>query len=369
VQVLCIRAGQGRAGPVEAGRGRVTAPTHGPATVTRVTLHAVSSPALPRRVVCPSGEGGLSALFDAPGLRDRLAALGDVTVHHDQPDEAALVARVRDADVVLLTTHLPESALRACAAGTRPGVPRVIAFTGTGVASYVDLPLARELGVTVTNVTGYGDRAVAEHALALLLAAARGLPAADRAVRAGDWTGFPGTELAGATVGVLGLGGIGRTFAGMVRALGMAVLAWDRRADDADLARLGAERAPDLATVFARADVVSLHLPLTPQTRHLVGAAELDLLRPGAILVNTARGELLAPGALAARLSRGDVVAALDVFDPEPLGPDDPLLAAPGTVLTPHLGFRTPQALARMVEGCVSAVEAFCAGTPVRVVT
>ncbi len=332
-----------------------------PALSPRSTVPAT---ARRRRLVCPSGEGGLSALFGTPALRARLAALGEVVLHHDEPDEATVVDRVRDADVVLLSTHLSDAALRAAAPRTR-----LIAFTGTGVASYVDLPLARELGITVTNVTGYGDRAVAEHALALLLAAARGIPAADTAVRSGDWTGFPGRELEGATVGVLGLGGIGRTFARLVRALGMSVLAWDRRADAGTLAGLGAERAADLAEVFARADVVSLHLPLTPQTRHLVGAAELDLLRPGSILVNTARGELLAPGALAARLARGDLLAALDVFDPEPLDPDDPLLTAPGTVLTPHLGFRTPQALARMVDGCVGAVEAFCAGTPVRVVT
>ncbi len=311
----------------------------------------------------PSGEGGLAALFDALPLRARLEALGHLTVHLDEPDEDALVDRVAGADVVLLSTHLTDRALRAVAPHA------LVAFTGTGVASYVDLPLARELGVTVTNVTGYGDRAVAEHALALLLAAARGIPAADTAVRRGDWAGFPGRELAGATVGVLGLGGIGRTFAAMVHALGMHVLGWDRSADAAVLDALGAHRAADLAEVFATADVVSLHLPLTPQTRHLVGAAELDLLRPGAILVNTARGELLAPGALAARLARGDVVAALDVFAPEPLDPADPLLSAPGTVLTPHLGFRTPQALARMAEGCVGAVEAFCAGAPVRVVT
>jgi phosphoglycerate dehydrogenase-like enzyme len=318
------------------------------------------TPGRPRRIVCPSGEGGLAPLIDA--LRDRLAVHGEVTMHRDEPTAAQVVDRVRGADVVLLTTHLPDEALAVLTPGA------LVAFTGTGVASYVDLPRAERLGVTVTNVTGYGDRAVAEHALALLLAAARGIPAADTAVRAGDWTGFPGRELGGATVGVLGLGGIGRTFAGLVHALGMRPLVWDRRADDATLTALGARRAPDLRTVLAESDAVSLHLPLTTQTRHLIGADELDLLRPGTILVNTARGELIAPGALAARLARGDLVAALDVFDPEPLPADDPLLTAPGTILTPHLGFRTPQALARMAEGCVTAVEAFCTGSPVRVV-
>ena len=316
-----------------------------------------------RRIVCPSADGGLAAHFAAPDLRRRLDALGEVVIATDLPDQAGIRARVSTADVVLLAVHLDDDTLRACAGRTE-----LVAFSGTGAASYVNLGLARELGITVTNVTHYGDRAVAEHALALLLAAARGVPAADRALRAGDWSGRPGRELEGATVGVVGFGGIGRTFARLVDALGMRVLVWDRTIDEADLELVHA-RAAGMDELFAVSDVVSLHLPLTEHTAGLVTERMLDLLRPGAILVNTARGELLAPGALARRLRRGDLLAALDVFDPEPLAADDPLLTAPGTVLTPHLGFRTPQALARMAEGTVVAVEAFCAGRPVSVVT
>ncbi|WP_448061345.1 2-hydroxyacid dehydrogenase [Cellulomonas hominis] len=314
------------------------------------------------RIVCPSGDGGHAALFAAGPLHTRLAALGEVVLHQDNPTEAEAGERLRGADAGILSVHLSDEALRACA-----GRLRVLAFTGTGAASYVNLALARELGVTVTNVTRYGDRAVAEHTLALLLSAARGVPAADRALRSGDWSGTPGFELEGATVGVVGLGGIGRTFATLVHALGMRVQVWDRAADPQALAAVGAT-AVGLDELFATSDVVSLHLPLTEQTRGLVTAGHLDALHPGAILVNTARGELLEPGALAARLARGDLLAALDVFDPEPLPADDPLLSAPGTVLTPHLGFRTPQALRRMAEGAVDALEAFFAGNPVRVV-
>ncbi len=314
------------------------------------------------RIVCPSGDGGHAALFAAAPLRDRLDAPGEVVLHQDVPDEAEAGERLRGADAGLLSVHLSDAALRACA-----GRLRVLAFTGTGAASYVNLALARELGVTVTNVTRYGERAVAEHALALLLSAARGIPAADRALRAGDWSGAPGLELEGAVVGVVGFGGIGRTFATLVHALGMRVQVWDRGADPQALGALGAA-AVGLDELFATSDVVSLHLPLTEQTRGIVTAGLLDTLRPGAVLVNTARGELLAPGALARRLARGDLLAALDVFDPEPLAADDPILHAPGTVLTPHLGFRTPQALRRMAEGTVAALEAYFAGTPVRVV-
>ncbi len=314
------------------------------------------------RIVCPSAEGELAALFAAPPLQARLAALGEVEIATDTPGREELVRRVADADVVLLATHLPDEALRAAAARLR-----LVSFAGTGAASYVSLALARELGVTVTNVTHYGDQAVAELTMALMLAVARDVPAGDRAVRGGDWSGWSGRELAGSRLVVLGLGGIGRAVARLAVAFGMEVRVWDRALDEGTTAELGA-RPVEWAEAFAWADVVSLHLPLTDETRGRITSRELDLLRPGSILVNTARGELLEPGALAARLARGDVRAAVDVFDPEPLRPDDPLLAVPGTVFTPHLGFRTPAALGRMARGAVDNAEAFLAGRPTNVV-
>ena len=311
--------------------------------------------------MCPSGEGGFAALFDAAPLRSRLDALGEVEIARDLPDEDELVRRVARAEVVLLGAHLPDEALRA-ATGLR-----LVSFTGTGAASYVSLPVARELGVTVTNVTHYGDQAVAELALGLMLAAARDVVAGDRAVRAGEWAGWSGRELAGSRLALLGFGGIGRAVARLGVAFGMEVAAWDRAADPAAMAELGVVPV-ERSAAFAWGDVVSLHLPLTEETRGSITRADLDRLRPGSILVNTARGELLEPGALATRLAQGDVRAALDVFDPEPLTPADPLLTAPGTVFTPHLGFRTPAALGRMAQGAVRNVEAFLAGTPRNVV-
>ncbi len=315
------------------------------------------------RIVYPSTDGGFAGVFAGPGLRTRLEAIGDLWIADDLPDLDELVRRVSQSDVLLLTTHLPDEALRAAV-----GRLRLVAFTGTGAASYLSVPLARELGIAVTNVTRYGDQAVAELALALMFAAARELPAADAAVRAGRWDGLPGRELGGATLAVVGFGGIGRAVARMAHAIGMRVLVHSRRPDPDALAAVEAE-AVGLDEAFARADVVSLHLPLTEQTRGVVTSDLLDLLSPGSILVNTARGELLVPGALAARLARGDVRAAIDVFDPEPLPADDPLLVAPGTVFSPHLGFRTPGAVDRMAEGAVAAVEAFVAGRPINLVT
>jgi phosphoglycerate dehydrogenase-like enzyme len=316
------------------------------------------------RIVYPSTDGGFAPVFGSGELRARLEALGELWIADDVPDQAELARRVASSDVVLLTTHLSDDVVRAAA---DVGRLRLIAFTGTGAASYVSLGLARELGIAVTNVTHYGDQAVAELTMALMLAAARDLPAADRAVREGRWDGWPGRELAGSTLAVVGFGGIGRAVAGLGRAFGMRVLVHSRSVDPDALARV-AGREVGLREAFGAADVVSLHLPLCEETRGVVTSDLLDLLAPGSILVNTARGELIAPGALAARLARGDVRAALDVFDPEPLAADDPLLTVPGTVLSPHLGFRTPGAVTRMAEGAVASVEAFAAGRPVNVV-
>ncbi len=316
------------------------------------------------RIVYPSTDGGFASVFGSGELRARLEALGDLWIADDAPEHDELVRRVATSDVVLLTTHLPDEALRAAA-----GRLRLVAFSGTGAASYVSLPLARELGITVTNVTHYGDRAVAELTLALILAAARDLPAGDRAVRACRWEEIgPGRELAGSTLAVVGFGGIGRAVAALGHAIGMRVLVHARSVEDEALAAV-AGRPASLEEAFAEADVVSLHLPLTAQTRGMINRDLLDRLSPGSILVNTARAELIAPGALAARLARGDIRAALDVFDPEPPAADDLLLSSPGTVLSPHVGFRTPGAVARMAEGTVASVEAFVAGAPVNVVT
>jgi D-3-phosphoglycerate dehydrogenase len=315
-------------------------------------------------LVFPGGEPTLAAFFDGE-LGPRLRALGTLTVHRDQPDPHTAAQRLRDADVGLLASHLAADDLPMLAGRTR-----LLAFAGTGAATYVDLAAARAAGITVTNVTGYGDRAVAELALALLLGAARGVPAGDVAVRTGDWSGWAGRELFGSTVGVVGLGSVGGVFARLASALGMRVLAHDAR-PVADLAAMAGPdaRLAGLDELLAEADAVSLHLPLTEATRGVLDARRIGLLRPGAILVNTARAELVDHEALVARLAGGDLVYATDVFAPEPLPAGDPLLAAPATVFTPHIGYRTPQAMRRMAAGVVECVEAFCAGSPIRVVS
>ena len=230
---------------------------------------------------------------------------------------------------------------------------RHIVFLGTGASSYVDLAAAASRGIAVHVVPGYGNRAVAEHALALILACARRVAAMDRAVRAGEFPSLGGVELAGATLGVVGTGPIGATLARLGAAIGMDVIAWNRSGVAADLPA----RAVALDELFGRADVVSLHVALTPETRGMVDARRLALMKPGSILVNTARGSLVDEVALAAALDAGRPEAAgIDVFADEPPAADHPLRRHPAVTVTGHAAFRTPAATRRLVEGAFAIV-------------
>ncbi len=225
---------------------------------------------------------------------------------------------------------------------------RRIVFLGTGAANYIDEGAADDLGIEVVTVPGYGDRSVAEHAFALLLAAARDIARTDQALRGGGWLRSSGTELKGKTVGVVGFGGIGREFASIAQAFGMNVQVWNRSAVDVpdDMRRL--ERLGDL---FASSDAVSLHLAYTPETRNFIGRDLLAAMRPGSFLINTARAELVAPGALRECLVNGPIGhAAIDVFEPEPPSPEDPLLKLANVTLTPHIAWKTPDASRRLLE-------------------
>ena len=234
-------------------------------------------------------------------------------------------------------TALPIEVARRCA-----GLRHVV-FLGTGARSYMDPDaLAAELGIAVHLIRGYGDRAVAEHAIALLFAAARGIAAMDRGVRAGAWPRTEGVQLAGKTLGLVGFGGIGRETARIAGGLGLRIVAWNRSAVDLPD---GVERAPSLEALLATSDAVSLHLLLTDDTRGLLSRERLALLKPGALLVNTARGALLDEAALVDALASGRLGhAALDVFETEPLPAGHPLAALPNVTLSAHSAFRTSEA-------------------------
>lgn len=224
---------------------------------------------------------------------------------------------------------------------------RCIVFLGTGAASFIDLEAAGRLGITVRNYKGYGDRSVAEHAFALMLAAAHRVAEMDRDLRSGRFEPKNSLELLGKTVGVIGTGGIGRQMIAMCAGIGMKVLAWNRSGVPGDLP----SEAVALDDLLRRSDVVSLHLVLNEGTRGLVSKEKLALMKPGAIFVNTARGAIVDEAALAEALREGRLGhAALDVFVEEPLPADSPLRALPNTTLTPHAGFMTREASVNLLR-------------------
>jgi D-3-phosphoglycerate dehydrogenase len=264
--------------------------------------------------------------------------------HFGQPDEATMIARVAGYPVIVVNeSRISASVMDACPA------LRQILFLGTGAANFVDLEAAAARGLPVHTIKGYGDRAVAEHTIALLLAVYRDVPAQNASIRNGGWAGAPLGEVYGKTIGLVGLGAIGGEVAKIAMALGMNVLAWARRPIDLP----GVEQV-ELDALLARADVVSPHLAYTPETRGFLDAARLRTMKRGAVLINTARAELTDEAEILAMLEDGHLAGAgLDVFSTEPLPSDHPLRRAPRVVLTAHTGWQSPEAVARLIGTAV----------------
>ncbi len=273
-----------------------------------------------------------------PALRALCPALEIVM---ETPERDAMIARLADREIAVLgkTWLGAEDLARA---------PRLkhIVFLGTGASSYVDLDAAASRGIAVHVVPGYGSRAVAEHTLALIFACARQVPRMDRKIRAGGFPSLTGMELQGKRLGLVGLGDIGAEVARLGAALGMTTIGWTRSGD----ARGAPVTLGALDDVFREADIVSLHVALTTETRGLVDSRRLALMKPGSLFINTARGAIVDEAALVAALRRGQPAAAgLDVFVDEPPAPDHPLRGLDNVVLTGHAAFRTPEASHRLV--------------------
>jgi D-3-phosphoglycerate dehydrogenase len=229
---------------------------------------------------------------------------------------------------------------------------RHIVFLGTGASSFVDIAAAERQGVAVHTIKGYGDITVAEHTITLAMAAARDVARMDRDVRSGSWRQVEGVQLFGKTLGVVGLGGIGKEVARMAQGLGMKVLAWNRSPVEASPAPMA-----DLDTVLAQSDVLCITLALNDATRRFIDAEKLGKTRPGVIFVNTARADIVDNDALVALLQSGHIRhAALDVFTPEPPLATDPLISLPNVTLTTHSGFMTPEASMTMLRRAVDLV-------------
>jgi len=249
-------------------------------------------------------------------------------------------------------------------------LPNLKLFSLTGArGSTIAFPAFHARNIPVTTTKG-GDNgaSTAELALTLMMSSARRVSTAEATLRRGDFQQgvSAGNELFGKTLGLIGLGRIGGLMARYGQALGMNVIAWSPNLTP-ERAGLASARAVSKDELLGSADVVSLHIVLAPATRGLIGAGDLSRLKDGAILINTSRAGLIDQAALVAELHRGRIFAALDVFDQEPLKSDHPLLAAPNTLLTPHLGYSTVDTLGEFYAQSIENVLAFLDGAPIRV--
>jgi D-3-phosphoglycerate dehydrogenase / 2-oxoglutarate reductase len=248
-------------------------------------------------------------------------------------------------------SYMPTDLVAQC------GALKHVVFLGTGAASYMNIDALKGLGVTVHTIKGYGDTAVAEHTIALMLAAGRDIARMDRGVRAGTWTPREGMQFLGKRLGVVGLGGIGREVARIGRGIGMEVVAWNRTPrPEAGVTLV------DLDTLLATADVISLNLVLNDETRGIIDAGRIARIKPGALLVNTARGALVDEDALIAALREGRIGhAGLDVFHAEPLRPDHPLASMDNVTLSAHAAFRTLEASMTLLRRAIDIVRTIVA--------
>jgi len=301
----------------------------------------------------------------ADPILDRLRALGCDLSDRRRPQrygEDEMIALVQDVDAVIAGSD--QFTARVIAAAPRL---KIIARVGVGYDT-IDLAAATARGIAVTITPGANDRAVADYTFGLIIAVARFIPASDRFVRAGEWRRLAGADVAGATLGIIGLGRIGKNVARRAQGFEMRVLAYDT-VQDPEFARQYGVRYVPLETLLAESDFVTIHTPLTPETRHLLNAERLRLMKPTAYLINTARGEIVDEAALAQALREGWIAgAALDVFAQEPPW-DSPLMALrdrDNVVFSPHIAGSSRGANAAMYRLAVEEVARVLSGQPAR---
>jgi phosphoglycerate dehydrogenase-like enzyme len=299
------------------------------------------------------------------GPWDRLEGRAAVRFHHGHHDDPGrLIAELQDAEIVVAMrerTPFPADVL------SRLPALRLLVTTGRANAS-IDVDSANALGIIVSH-TGSPEAATGELTWGLILAALRNLPSEDERVRRGLWQGTIGGDLAGRTLGVIGLGRLGTRVARVGLAFDMDVVAWSQNLTPERAAEVGA-RYVSRDELLATADVVTLHLKLSERSRGIIGERELRLMKSTALLVNTSRGPLVDESALLSALDEGRIgCAALDVYDIEPLPADHPLRTSPRVVHTPHLGYATEATYDVFFTEAVEDIEAYLDGTPVRVLS
>jgi D-3-phosphoglycerate dehydrogenase len=302
------------------------------------------------------------SVFEGTPAHERAKKLGEVVVFTERGanQEQELVRRIGRAQVAInIRAHarFTEAVFTAC-----PSL-KMVSVWGTGTDN-VDLNAAGMRGVTICNTPGVNAFAVAEHALTLMLAVGRKITTLDAEMRKNKWPRELLTQMLGKTLGVFGMGTIGARVATLGKAIGMEVLGWSATGDPARISTAGATPASK-DEILARADVISLHVRLSPETRGFLGRKELARMKPTAILVNTGRGALVDREALLAALAGRKIMGAgLDVFHQEPLAENDPILALPNVVLSPHNAGQTPEVIRDGLLRAVENVEHFLKGKP-----
>ena len=301
---------------------------------------------------------------------DGLKQLGELTVY-DRTAPQDVLERARGAQVILTNKVLITAELM----DQLPEL-RYIGVLATGY-NVVDIPAARKHGIVVTNIPAYSTMSVAQMVMAHLLNITNRVALHSEAVKQGEWQNCkdftfsltPQIELDGKTFGIVGLGNTGTATACIAQSFGMRVLAYSSK-DRKVLMKMGIEKAESYEQLFRQADVLSLHCPLTEETRHLVNAERLRWMKPTAILINTGRGPLVDEAALAQALNEGRIMAAgVDVLEEEPPRKGSPLIGAQNCFITPHIAWATKAARERLMNIAVANVKAFLNGTPQNVVS
>jgi len=284
--------------------------------------------------------------------------------HEPFADEADAAKRLRSFDIVVPMRE--RTAFTSSLLEHLPGL-KLIALTGRRAPS-LDLQACTRLGILVCNSSGDTDAATAELAFALIMACARNVPLADRAMRSGGWQeSVPiGTVLEGKRLGIVGLGRLGTRVAGYGKAFGMEVGAWSQNLTK-ERAEAAGVRFVEKLELFKMSDVISIHLVLSDRTRGIVGAAELAAMKKGAILVNTSRGPIVSESALLESLAAGRIRAGLDVFEREPLPADHPLRRFANVVTTPHFGYCAPHVFRQYYGESLENILAWLDGAPIRI--
>lgn len=297
-----------------------------------------------------------------------MEALGELKVYERTPAEQ-IAERIGDAEFVFTNkSPITEEVLSSC-----PKL-KYIGVLATGY-NIVDVNAARNRGIIVTNIPDYSTASVAQFVFALLLEICHHVGEHNHAVKAGDWTrsrdfcfwNYPLIELAGKTMGIIGFGRIGKATAKIAEAMGMKVLAYTRTPDKSH--ETDTLKMATLDEVLSESDVISLHLPLFPNTRGMINKESIGRMKDGVIIINTARGPLIVEEDLKDALDSGKVfAAAVDVVSAEPIKADNPLLTCKNCIITPHIAWAPKEARQRLMNIAVDNLKQFLAGTPVNVV-